>query len=93
MRNGASSRPSCRWPRLPPFDKLRRPRAWPLREILNAIFYVLRGGIRWRLMPSDLPPWQTVYRWFATWRDNGLFERINYALVMADREQVGREAS
>ena len=80
-------------PFLPPAKATGRPRAWPLRELLNAIFYVLRGGIPWRLMPSDLPPWQTVYRWFATWRDNGLFERINHALVMADREQVGREAS
>jgi transposase len=80
-------------PFLPPAKATGRPRAWPLREILNAIFYVLRGGIPWRLMPSDLPPWQTVYRWFATWRDSGLFERINYALVMADRERVGREAS
>ena len=35
-------------------------RSWPMREILNAIFYVLRGGIPWRLMPKDLPPWQTV---------------------------------
>jgi putative transposase len=70
-----------------------RPRAWPLREIVNAIFYVLRGGIAWRLIPKDLPPRTTVYRWFALWRDTGLFERINHLLVMADRERVGREAS
>lgn len=44
-------------------------------------------------MPSDLPPWETVYRWFAAFRDQGCFERINHALVMADRERVGREAS
>jgi putative transposase len=70
-----------------------RPRAWPLREIVNAIFYVLRGGIAWRLIPKDLPPRTTVYRWFALWRDTGLFERMNHLLVMADRERVGREAS
>ena len=51
-----------------------RPRAWPLREIMNAIFYVLRGGVAWRLLPTDLPPRTTVYRWFALWRDTGLFE-------------------
>src|SRR6185312_14830402 len=50
-------------------------------------------GIPWRLMPTDLPPWPTVYRWFAAWRDSGLFETINHALVMTDRERVGREAS
>jgi transposase len=80
-------------PYLPPAKPTGRPRAWPMREIVNAIFYVLRGGIPWRLMPRDLPPWGTVYRWFAAWRDIGLFERINHALVMADRERVGREAS
>ena len=70
-----------------------RPRGWPLREIVDAIFYVLRGGIAWRLIPKDLPPRTTVYRWFALWRDTGLFERLNHLLVMADRERVGRAAS
>ncbi len=51
-----------------------------------------RGGVAWRLLPTDLPPRTTVYRWFARWRDTGVFERINHLLVMADRERVGREA-
>src|SRR6185436_16313859 len=80
-------------PHMPPPANRGRPRDWTFREIINGIFYVLRGGIPWRLMPTDLPPWPTVYRWFAAWRDSGLFERINHALVMADRERVGREAS
>src|SRR3954451_7330913 len=42
-----------------------RPREWPLREVLNAIFYVLRGGVSWRLLPNDLPPRTTVFRWSA----------------------------
>ena len=70
-----------------------RPREWPLREVMNAIFYVLRGGVAWRLLPNDLPPRTTVDRWFSCWRDMGLFETINHLLVMADRERVGREAS
>jgi transposase len=70
-----------------------RPREWPLREVLNAIFYLLRGGVTWRLLPSDLPPRSTVFGWFSRWRDEGLFETINHLLVMADRERVGREAS
>jgi transposase len=80
-------------PLLPPPPKCGRPRFWPMREIMNAIFYVLRGGIAWRLLPRDLPPKSTVYRWFALWRDTGLFETMNHLLVMADRERVGREAS
>jgi transposase len=80
-------------PFMPEPNERGRPRAWPLREILNAIFYVLRGGIAWRLLPNDLPPRTTVYRWFARWRDTGLFQAMNHCLVMADRERVGREAS
>ena len=64
-----------------------------MREIVDAIFYVLRGGIAWRLLPTDFPPWQTAYRWFAAWRDAGLLATINHALVMADRERAGRGAS
>lgn len=48
-------------PHLPPPKTTGRPRAWPLREIVNAIFYVLRGGIAWRLLPCDFPPWRTAY--------------------------------
>ena len=53
----------------------------------------MRSGCPWRLLPADFPPWRTVYRWFAARRDAGLFERVNHALVMADREGAGRQAS
>ena len=80
-------------PHLPKPCAMGRPREWPMREIVNGIFYVMRAGCPWRLLPNDLPPWGTIYRWFAVWRDDGRFERINHALVMADRERVGRDAS
>jgi transposase len=80
-------------PHLPKPCATGRPREWPMREIINGIFYVMRAGCSWRLLPNDLPPWGTIYRWFAVWRDDGRFERINHALVMADRERVGRDAS
>jgi transposase len=70
-----------------------RPPVWTMLEILNAIFYVLRGGIGWRLIPKDLPPRSTTFGYFSRWRDTGLFGRLNHHLVIADREQVGREAS
>jgi transposase len=63
-----------------------------MREIVNGIFYVLRAGCPWRLIPSDLPSWSTLWRWFRLWRDDGLFERISHGLVVADRERRGREA-
>ena len=80
-------------PHLPAEKERGRPRSWPAHEIVNGIFYALRAGCSWRLLPRDFPPWQTVYRWFATWRDEMRFETINHALVMTDRERVGREAS
>ena len=70
-----------------------RKRSWPMREIVNAICYVLRGGIAWRLVPNSFPPWGTVYRWFARLRDDGTWEIVNHHLVMDDRERAGREAS
>ncbi len=57
---------------------------------MDAISCVLRGGIPWRMLPPCFPPRQTVYGWFARWRDRGVFEGINHHLVMADRERVGR---
>ena len=79
-------------PLLPPPRERGRPRTC-LRAVVNAIFYVLRGGITWRLLPTDLPPRSTVFGWFSLWRDTGVFETMNHLLVMADRERVGREAS
>ena len=64
-----------------------------MREIVNAIFYVLRGGVAWRMLPPCFPPRQTVHGWFATWRRTFVWEAITHRLVMLDRERVGREAS
>ena len=80
-------------PFLPAEASCGRKRAYPMREVVNAISYVLRGGIAWRLMPRCFPPWRTVYRWFSRLRDEGAWETINHHLVMRDRERVGRGAS
>jgi transposase len=69
-------------PHLPKPCATGRPREWPMREIINGIFYVMRAGCSWRLLPNDLPPWGTIYRWFADWRDDG---RINHAARASDR--------
>jgi transposase len=80
-------------PFLPANATCGRKRAWPMREVINAICYVLRGGIAWRLLPDGFPPWSTVYRWFARLRHDGIWQTINHHLVMRDRERAGREAS
>jgi putative transposase len=67
-----------------------RPRKWPLWLILNAILYVTRTGCQWRMVPRDLPPWQTVYGYFWRWTRTGLWEQLNAVLVQAARQQAGR---
>jgi putative transposase len=79
-------------PRLPPPAGTGRPRSWSMRELFNAIFYVLRGGVPWRMLPEHFPPHQTAYRWFTRFRDDGTWESLNRQLVAQDRERVGREA-
>ena len=68
-----------------------RPAKHPRREIVNAMLYVLRGGIAWRLLPHEFPPWQTVYDYFRLWRLDGTWERLNTALRERVRVTVGRE--
>lgn len=69
-----------------------RPRQVDLREIVNAIRYVLRTGCAWRLLPHDFPAWQTVYGYFRRWRDSGVWEQLNDALREAVRLEAGRTA-
>src|SRR5512135_448731 len=67
-----------------------RPRKWERWQIVNAILYVTRTGCQWRMLPKDLPPWQTVYGYFRRWTRQGLWERINAALVERVRTRAGR---
>ncbi len=69
-----------------------RPRTRPLREVIDALRYVLRGGIAWRALPHDYPPWQTVYHYFRAWRLDGTWERLNDELRELVRERAGRNA-
>jgi transposase len=64
-----------------------------LREVLNAIFYVLSTGCQWSAVPKDLPPKSTAHVYFGLWDWNGTLERIHEALYVAVREHEGREAS
>ena len=79
-------------PLLPQARPGGRPRAHPLREIINAIRYVLRGGIAWRALPHEYPPWQTVYHYFRAWRVDGTWERLNDELRQLVRKRAGRNA-
>lgn len=70
-----------------------RPRRAASRELVNAILYALRGGQAWRLLPHDFPPWQTVYYYLRRWQAEGVWARIHHAVLVADRERAGRDAS
>ena len=80
-------------PLLPQPAKTGRKRGWPMREVVNAIFFVLRGGCPWRMLPEHFPPHQTTYRWFTRFRDEGTWASLNHQLVERDRERAGRQAS
>ena len=67
-------------PYLPAEATTGRPREHSWREILNGIFYLLQSGCSWRMLPTNLPPWQTVYHYFRLWRQAGVWERLNQIL-------------
>jgi putative transposase len=81
---------SCLESHLPPPKANGRPRIYPLREILDAIFYVVRSGCAWRLLPHDFPPWKTVYHYFRFWRLDGTWERMHAALRKRVRVRLKR---
>ena len=68
-----------------------RPRLHALREITDAIFYILRSGCAWRLLPHDFPPWKTIHHYFRTWRLDGTFERVPTALRKRVRVRMDRD--
>jgi len=78
-------------PHIPPAKPGGRPRKHDMREILNAIRYLLRAGCAWRLLPHELPPWQTVYRYVRRWEADGTWQQLNTILREHLRRQAGRE--
>jgi putative transposase len=79
-------------PLMPPPRRLGRPRSTDMRDILNAILYVLATGCQWRAIPKDCPPRSTVQGYFYRWRDDGTWQAINAALVVLVRVAAGRTA-
>lgn len=79
-------------PLLPPEKAVGKLREVDLREVVNAVFYRVDNGCKWRDLPGDFPAWQTVYGYYRLWTRLGVWERINQSLVRAVREQAGRAA-
>src|SRR5262249_16579241 len=68
-----------------------RKRTVNLREIVNAIFYRLRSGCQWRMLPKEFPPWNHVWYYYRTWRDDGTLERINTVIRQQVRVKAERD--
>jgi putative transposase len=85
------------WHELEPlFERPRRgpggrPRQYELREVVNALFYLARGGCSWRMLPHDFPPWGLVSYYFYTWRDAGLIAEVHAILRVDLRHLDDRE--
>lgn len=77
-------------PLLPQPCRRGRPIKYPRREIINAIFYLLRSGCAWRMLPSDFPHWKLVAAYFYSWRDDGTLQRIHDNLRAKVRIAAGR---
>jgi putative transposase len=80
-------------PLLPPAKRGGRPRTVDLREVLNAILYLLRTGCQWSMLPKEFPPRSTVYEYFRNFSANGVWQQIWTTLLAAAREQAGRAAA
>lgn len=77
--------------KMPPRRRLGRPREVDLREIVQAIFYILSSGCQWRALPKEFPPYSTVQGYFYAWRDTGRWQEIVEALVRKARRKLGRK--
>ncbi|MGA3984566.1 transposase, partial [Ralstonia nicotianae] len=78
-------------PLLPRAAVRGRRRECDLREVVNALRYLVRAGCGWRMLPHDFPPWQTVYWWFRRLMRRLLFRTLHDVVLMLDRELAGRQ--
>ena len=77
-------------PLVPPPRPGGRPRKTDMREVLNALFYLVRQGCTWRALPHDFPPWKTVYNYFERWAYDGTWQKILNTLRPQARAKAGR---
>lgn len=82
---------NSQWQVIEGFLNDHRKRRHNLREILNAIFYLVKTGCQWRMLPADFPQWQIVYYYFSKWKGDGTFERVLCSLVKKHRSRNGRK--
>ena len=78
-------------PLIPGGKKLGRPPKYPKRDVLNAIFYLVRSGCAWRMLPHDLPPWRICYYYFMVWKRDGVWQAVHDQLRELVRLRHGKK--
>jgi putative transposase len=74
-------------------DPDERKRKYCLKEIMNAVLYITKSGVQWRLLPHDFAPWQVVYYYFRKWKNYGIIEDVHDYLVAKTRVKKGKKAA
>jgi len=67
-----------------------RPRSLDMQAVINAIMYIVVGGVQWRMLPKDYPNWKSVYHYFRAWRDEGVWQAIHERLRAQVRQKAGK---
>jgi putative transposase len=91
MTNYPTNLSNSQWQIISKFLNLQRNRRYSLREIINAILYVVKTGCQWRMLPHDFPRWEIVYYYFSSWRSMGIWNQLHDGLVSKIRISAGRK--
>ena len=87
MTSYSSNVSDSQWQIISKYLDIERNRKYELREIVNAILYLVKTGCQWRMLPGDFPQWTIVYYYFSVWKQNGILEEIHECLVEKIRKQ------
>lgn len=90
MTNYPTNVSDSQWEIISKYLDIQRNRKYDLREVVNAILYVVKTGCQWRMIPGDFAPWKSVYYYFSVWKKNGIFEIIHESLVEKTRANQGK---
>lgn len=81
----------AQWENIKEYLPTKRKRKYDLRDVVDAIFWMLRIGSQWRNLPETFPPWQSVYYYFRRWKSDDTLQKLNEALNKKERVRQGKE--
>src|SRR5678810_4761 len=92
MTSYSSNVSDSQWQIISKYLDIERNRKYELREIINAILYLVKTGCQWRMLPGDFPQWTIVYYYFSVWKQNGMLEEIHECLSLIHISEPTRQA-